>query len=170
MTVIPANHLLSHHQMAFLSRIKKVHVFLSGCPESHMRLAQKWLFGINVFIGKDNNKYWLQKGLILESNAILLERKKKILSEVYSGRGMWHYIEGSLITQTNTFGVITTYKIALLPECFQLLCSLNYRKMHILTSKFRKNYVFFYQLLCYPPEKVFVCASEYLQKYRKNIL
>lgn len=98
------------------------------------------------------------------------EKRKKILSEVYSGGGMWHYIEGSLITQTNTFGVITTYKIALLPECFQLLCSLNYRKMHILTSKFRKNYVFFYQLLCYPPEKVFVCASEYLQKYRKNIL
>jgi len=57
MTVIPANQLLSHHQMAFLLWIKNVHSFLSGCPEHQLRLAQVDLFSINVLIGKDNKKY-----------------------------------------------------------------------------------------------------------------
>lgn len=69
MTAIPANQLKSHHQMAFLSGIKRVCIFLSGCSESHLRLTQVHLFSINVFIGKDNKKCWLQNTLILESNA-----------------------------------------------------------------------------------------------------
>lgn len=115
-------------------------------------------------------KYWLQKSLILESNTILLERKKRENS--LRSLHYWRYVmyrEGCLITKTNTFCIITAYEITLLPECFQLLCTLNDRMVCILTSKFRKNYnIFFFQLLCYPSEKIIVCAREYLQKYKKQ--
>lgn len=97
------------------------------------------------------------------------EKREKILSEVYTTEGMWRYREGCLITKTNIFCIITAYEITLLPECFQFLCTLNDRMVYILTSKFRKNYnIFFFQLLCYPSEKIIVCAREYLQKYKKQ--
>lgn len=63
--------------MAFLTWIKKVHRFLSGYPENQLRLVQVHLFSINVLIGKDNKKYWLQKSLILEFQIYFTGEKKE---------------------------------------------------------------------------------------------
>lgn len=50
---------------------------LSGYPEYQLRFAQVHLFSINVLIGKDNKKILITGESPLNSNVILLERKKK---------------------------------------------------------------------------------------------